>query len=120
MRIAKLYVGIRESEKHVGEVPESMPIYEYRCEKCGNQFEVIQKFSDEPLKKCSSCKGRLTKLISQTSFQLKGTGWYVTDYAKKSGSKAASGKNGPDLKPPVESSQTKKTDTVSKDTGTKE
>jgi putative FmdB family regulatory protein len=59
-----------------------MPIYEYRCEKCGSHFEVIQKFSDKPLKFCSSCKGRLTKLISQTSFQLKGSGWYVTDYAK--------------------------------------
>ena len=61
-----------------------MPIYEYRCEKCGHQFEVIQKFSDEPLRTCSSCKGKLTKLISQTSFQFKGSGWYVTDYAKKS------------------------------------
>ena len=59
-----------------------MPIYEYRCEKCGNDFEVIQKFSDKPLKSCSKCKGRLAKLISQTSFQLKGSGWYVTDYAK--------------------------------------
>ena len=61
-----------------------MPIYEYRCEKCGHHFEVIQKFSDEPLRICTSCKGRLTKLISQTSFQFKGSGWYVTDYAKKS------------------------------------
>ena len=61
-----------------------MPIYEYRCEKCGSHFEVIQKFSDSPLKTCSSCKGRLTKLISKTSFQLKGSGWYVTDYAGKS------------------------------------
>jgi putative FmdB family regulatory protein len=67
-----------------------MPIYEYRCEKCGNHFEVIQKFSDSPLKTCSSCKGRLTKLISQTSFQLKGAGWYVTDYAGKSKSSAKS------------------------------
>lgn len=65
-----------------------MPIYEYRCEKCGRQFEVIQKLSDEPLKTCASCQGKLTKLISQTSFQLKGTGWYVTDYAGKSESKA--------------------------------
>src|SRR5262245_43677274 len=59
-----------------------MPIYEYRCEKCGSHFEVIQKFSDQPLKFCSNCKGRLTKLISQPSFQLKGSGWYGTDYAK--------------------------------------
>lgn len=60
-----------------------MPIYEYACEKCGRQFEVIQKFSDVPLKTCSECKGRLKKLISQSSFQLKGAGWYVTDYAGK-------------------------------------
>jgi putative FmdB family regulatory protein len=67
-----------------------MPIYEYRCEKCGGHFEVIQKLSDSPLKTCSSCKGRLTKLISQTSFQLKGSGWYVTDYAGKSKSSGKS------------------------------
>ncbi|MEW5975408.1 MAG: zinc ribbon domain-containing protein [Acidobacteriota bacterium] len=63
-----------------------MPIYEYRCEKCGEHLEVIQKFSDKPLRSCPSCKGRLTKLISQTSFQLKGSGWYVTDYARKTSS----------------------------------
>ncbi|PYV45033.1 MAG: FmdB family transcriptional regulator [Acidobacteria bacterium] len=61
-----------------------MPIYEYRCEKCGNEFEVIQKISDSPLEACPSCKGLLTKLISQTAFQLKGSGWYLTDYARKS------------------------------------
>lgn len=65
-----------------------MPIYEYRCEKCGNQFEVMQKVSDSPLKACPTCKGRLTKLISQTAFQLKGSGWYLTDYARKSESKS--------------------------------
>ncbi|MCI0419502.1 MAG: zinc ribbon domain-containing protein [Acidobacteria bacterium] len=59
-----------------------MPIYEYRCKKCSSHFEVIQKFSDNPLRICSNCKGRLSKLISKTSFQLKGSGWYVTDYAK--------------------------------------
>jgi putative FmdB family regulatory protein len=61
-----------------------MPIYEYVCKKCGRQFEVIQKFSDDPLKTCSECKGKLSKMISQSSFQLKGAGWYVTDYAGKS------------------------------------
>lgn len=66
-----------------------MPIYEYRCDSCGHQFEVIQKFSDSPLEVCESCKGHLTKLISQTSFQLKGTGWYVTDYARGANSGAA-------------------------------
>jgi putative FmdB family regulatory protein len=60
-----------------------MPIYEYSCKKCGKTIEVIQKFSDAPLKKHQGCGGSLTKLISTSSFQLKGTGWYVTDYARK-------------------------------------
>ena len=59
-----------------------MPIYEYECDKCGKQSEVIQKFNDKPLKKCPECGGRLHKLISHSSFVLKGTGWYVTDYAR--------------------------------------
>src|SRR5215468_3531445 len=62
-----------------------MPIYEYACKKCGKTIEVIQKFSDPDLKKHEGCGGALTKLISQSGFQFKGTGWYVTDYAKKSG-----------------------------------
>ena len=61
----------------------AMPIYEYRCRKCGNVVEKIQKFSDPPLKQHSGCGGVLTKLISQSSFHLKGSGWYVTDYAGK-------------------------------------
>jgi putative FmdB family regulatory protein len=60
-----------------------MPIYEYSCKKCGKTIEVIQKFSDSPLKKHQGCGGSLTKLISTSSFQLKGSGWYVTDYARK-------------------------------------
>ena len=60
-----------------------MPIYEYSCEKCGNVIERIQKFSDPPLTEHADCGGALTKLISQSSFQLKGDGWYVTDYARK-------------------------------------
>jgi putative FmdB family regulatory protein len=61
-----------------------MPIYEYQCEQCGKLDEVIQKFSDKPLTKCKYCSGKLHKLISQSAFHLKGTGWYVTDYADKS------------------------------------
>ncbi|MFZ7128157.1 MAG: FmdB family zinc ribbon protein [Desulfobacterales bacterium] len=61
-----------------------MPIYEYECEKCGNVKEVLQNFSDKPLTKCPHCSGKMHKLISQSSFHLKGSGWYVTDYAKKS------------------------------------
>src|SRR5258706_10561296 len=61
-----------------------MPIYEYKCAKCGKTIEVIQKMSDKPLKKHEQCGGTLTKLISAAGFQFKGTGWYVTDYARKS------------------------------------
>lgn len=60
-----------------------MPIYEYSCTKCGQTIEVIQKFSDPVLKKHKGCGGSLTKLISASGFQFKGTGWYVTDYARK-------------------------------------
>lgn len=62
-----------------------MPIYEYECTKCGGIEEAIQKFSDRPLTKCSHCSGKLHKLVSHSSFHLKGTGWYVTDYANRSG-----------------------------------
>ena len=61
-----------------------MPIYEYQCEKCGAHIEVIQKVGDPPLKRCSKCKGKLEKRISRTSFQLKGSGWYKTDYSSGS------------------------------------
>ncbi len=60
-----------------------MPIYEYECMECGRHEEVIQKFSDKPLTKCAHCSGKLQKLISQSTFHLKGSGWYVTDYADK-------------------------------------
>ena len=60
-----------------------MPIYEYECKKCGHITEAWQSFSDAPLTKCELCHGKVKKLISQSSFQLKGTGWYVTDYASK-------------------------------------
>ncbi len=58
-----------------------MPIYEYSCGKCGAHLEVMQKISDKPLSRHARCGGKLTKEWSQTSFQLKGSGWYVTDYA---------------------------------------
>lgn len=61
-----------------------MPLYEYQCTACGKIEEAIQKFSDAPLTRCRHCSGKLNKLISQSSFHLKGTGWYVTDYSKKS------------------------------------
>ena len=61
-----------------------MPIYEYECTECGEIEEALQKFSDKPLKKCRHCSGKLHKIVSHSSFQLKGTGWYVTDYADRS------------------------------------
>ena len=67
-----------------------MPIYEYECKKCGKVLEVYQQFSDAPLKKCDCCSGKLQKLISHSTFHLKGTGWYVTDYANRSGGPAPS------------------------------
>lgn len=63
-----------------------MPIYEYECEKCGQVEEAFQKFSEKPLTKCGHCSGKLHKIVSQSSFHLKGTGWYVTDYANKASS----------------------------------
>lgn len=62
-----------------------MPIYEYECSKCGHVHEIMQKMSDKPLSKCPQCSGKLQKIISQSAFHLKGSGWYVTDYANKSG-----------------------------------
>ena len=67
-----------------------MPIYEYQCPKCG-EFEVTQKITDSPLKKCPTCRSKVTKLISNTSFQLKGSGWYVTDYGRSGGKDKKSG-----------------------------
>ena len=57
-----------------------MPIYEYKCTNCGRKFDVTQRITDEPLQICSFCSGKLQKLISISSFQLKGSGWYATDY----------------------------------------
>ena len=79
-----------------------MPLYEYECEACGVRFERIQRFSDKPVKICPECGGSVEKLLSSSAIQFKGTGWYVTDYAKKSGApdgpgdagKASSGEKG--------------------------
>ena len=61
-----------------------MPLYEYQCKKCQHRFERIQKFSDPPIKKCPECGGPVEQLLSPPAVQFKGSGWYVTDYAKKS------------------------------------
>ena len=91
-----------------------MPIYEYRCPKCG-EFEFTQRITEPPLKKCPTCRSKVAKLISNTSFQLKGSGWYITDYARKSSpeptSKAESsgdGKAGSTASEPKKSAESKK------------
>ncbi len=63
-----------------------MPIYEYECSQCGNVEEAFQKMSDAPLKTCRQCGGSLSKIMSHSSFHLKGSGWYVTDYGGSSSS----------------------------------
>lgn len=67
-----------------------MPLYEYLCESCGHRFERIQKFSDAPLTECPSCGGRVEKQVSSPAIQFKGSGWYITDYAKSGGRKESS------------------------------
>ena len=64
-----------------------MPIYEYRCQKCGTHIEKRQSISEEPLSECEKCGGKLEKQVSLSGFQFKGAGWYVTDYAAKKDSK---------------------------------
>ena len=87
-----------------------MPVYEYECQKCGT-FETTQRITEEPLSKCPTCKGKVKKLISNTSFQLKGTGWYVTDYARK-GQDAPKTENGASSSPESKSeSKEPKTET---------
>jgi len=67
-----------------------MPLREYQCKKCKHRFEKIQKFSDKPLTKCSECGGGLEELLSAPAVQFKGSGWYVTDYARKGHASASS------------------------------
>jgi putative FmdB family regulatory protein len=77
-----------------------MPIYEYQCGKCG-VFEISQRITEAPLKKCPTCHGKVERLISHTSFILKGSGWYATDYARSNSKSAESidGANGSASKP---------------------
>jgi putative FmdB family regulatory protein len=84
---------------------QSVPIYEYQCTKCGEVFEAFQKITDEPLSQCKFCHAKVEKLISQSSFQLKGGGWYLTDYARRSSSSPAE-------KPKANGSSEKATETT--------
>lgn len=84
-----------------------MPIYEYECLKCGRKFEVIQKFTDSPLESCTQCGGNMHKLISHSSFILKGNGWYVTDYVRADKKKEDVSKEKPKPKKEPEKTATK-------------
>jgi putative FmdB family regulatory protein len=88
-----------------------MPLYEYECKKCGHRFEKIQKFSDRMVKKCPECGGQVEQMISAPAVQFKGSGWYVTDYAKKSSSPGSSGDS---------ASKDKKDDKPKSDSGSKD
>jgi putative FmdB family regulatory protein len=84
-----------------------MPLYEYKCAKCGDVFELIQKFSDEPLHEHPGCGGAVEKLVSVSALQFKGSGWYVNDYGKNgSGPRDSGGKE----KPKTESPDSKKSE----------
>jgi putative FmdB family regulatory protein len=71
-----------------------MPIYEYQCESCGHRFETIRKFSDPPVETCPQCGGQVRKLPPAPAFQFKGSGWYVTDYARKDSGAPAKSEGG--------------------------
>ena len=98
-----------------------MPLYEYECEKCGHRFEKIQKFSDKMIKKCPECGGRVEQLVSAPAVQFKGSGWYVTDYAKKSHVRASDSgtKDSKESKKEESKKDDKKAETSSKESTTK-
>jgi putative FmdB family regulatory protein len=97
-----------------------MPLYEYLCSKCGEKFEVIQKFSDTPLTVHEACGGTVERLISLSGFSLKGSGWYATDYAKSGSSsqKKDSDKKDADTKAESKSTESKPAETKSSETKT--
>lgn len=107
-----------------------MPLYEYQCNECEHRFEKIQRFSDELVKICPSCGGAVRKLVSSPAIQFKGTGWYITDYARKPGagqpaseaqkseskdSKSADSSKTKDSKSTTDSSSSKKPSSSSSD-----
>ncbi len=87
-----------------------MPLYEYACDACGKHFELIRKFSDPPVETCFTCGGPVRKLLSSPAIQFKGTGWYITDYARKgqeSKSESASSDAKTDAKPATDTKPAK-------------
>jgi putative FmdB family regulatory protein len=99
-----------------------MPLYEYLCKKCGHRFEKIQKFSDKPIKKCPECGGSVEQVINAPAVQFKGSGWYVTDYAKSGASAASDGGKDKEKDSKTETSKTESTgkEGSAKESGTKE
>ncbi len=83
-----------------------MPIHEYRCQSCGEEFEVIQRYSDRPLRVCKKCGGPLEKLLSRTAFVLKGSGWYADGYSAGKGASAAKSGQESGAKSPAASPKT--------------
>lgn len=81
-----------------------MPMYEYKCDRCGEVFELIQRFSDEPLKTHEGCGGAVERLLSAPALQFKGSGWYITDYAKPGNATTPAAKNGGTESKPAASS----------------
>jgi putative FmdB family regulatory protein len=96
-----------------------MPLYEYQCKKCGHRFEKIQKFSDKPVKKCPECGGPVEQTISAPAVQFKGSGWYVTDYAKKTTAPASSDGGSKEKDSKESKKDEKKTDISSKESTSK-
>ena len=84
-----------------------MPLYEYQCDQCAHRFEVIQKYSDAPIAVCPKCGGPVKKLLSSPAIQFKGTGWYITDYARSGKSDSATTKSGDAKSESTSSSETK-------------
>jgi len=103
-----------------------MPLYEYECKKCGHRFEKIQLYSAKMVKKCPECGGQVEQMISAPAVQFKGSGWYVTDYAKKSSAPAGESSSSKDssrdkdAKDSKESKESKKDDKPKAETSAKE
>lgn len=93
-----------------------MPIYEYKCTKCGKEFELFQNITDPALKRCKFCKGPVNKLISMSSFHLKGSGWYVTDYGGKKAPSSESKKDDTVKSEPTDTAKPETTSNTGADT----
>jgi putative FmdB family regulatory protein len=93
-----------------------MPLYEYQCKKCHHRFERIQKFSDPHVKKCPECGGAVEQVVSAPAIQFKGSGWYVSDYAKKSSTGTATSGNGDSSSKDEKKSDDKKSETAKSET----